>query len=134
MKKRKGKGKKNKRETTEDDDEDDKQHKEEDVEDKEEEDEEGEEDKELARRQRGQARRRRGRRIRTWYVNMYKTMSQMDAIYYLPSVVMLQSANNGIPGFIEDSQYLPLVASFSLILISLQDSAASSGMEPSGTN
>ena len=67
-------------------------------------------------------------------MNMYKTMSQMDAIYYLPSVVMLQSANNGIPGFIEDSQYLPLVASFSLILISLQDSAASSGMEPSGTN
>ena len=29
-------------------------------------------------------------------MNMYKTMSQMDAIYYLPSVVMLQSANNGI--------------------------------------
>ena len=67
-------------------------------------------------------------------MNVYKTMSQMDAIYYLPSVVMLQSANNGIPGFIVDSQYLPLVASSSLILISLQDSAASSGMEPSGTN
>ena len=46
---------------------------------------------------------------------------------------MLQNASNGIPGFIEDSQYLPLVASSSLILISLQDSAASSGMEPSGT-
>ena len=57
----------------------------------------------------------------------------MGVIYHLPSVVMLQNANKGIPGFIEDSQYLPLVASFSLILISLQDSAASSGMEPSGT-
>ena len=57
----------------------------------------------------------------------------MGVIYNLPSVVMLQNANNGIPGFMEDSQYLPLVASFSLILISLQDSAASSGMEPSGT-
>ena len=137
MKERKGKGKKNKRETTKDDDEDDKQHKEEDVEDKEEEDEEEEEDKELGRRQRRQARRtrgRRGRRIRTWYMNMYKTMSQMDAIYYLPSVVMLQSANNGIRGLIEDSQYLPLVASSSLILISLHDPAASSGMEPNGTN
>ena len=67
-------------------------------------------------------------------MNMYKRMSQMDAIYYLPSVVMLQNANNGIPGFIEDSQYLPLIASSSLILISFQDSAASSGMEPSGTN
>ena len=49
---------------------------------------------------------------------IYECMSQIDAIYYLPSVVMLQSANNGIPGFIEDSQYLPLVASSSLILIS----------------
>ena len=57
----------------------------------------------------------------------------MDVISHLPSVVMLQNANNGTPGFIEDSQYLPLVASFSLILISLQDSAASSGMEPNGT-
>ena len=57
----------------------------------------------------------------------------MGVIYNLPSVVMLQNANNGIPGFMEDSQYLPLVASFSLILISSQDSAASSGMEPSGT-
>ena len=46
---------------------------------------------------------------------------------------MLQNANNGIPGLIEDSQYLRLVVSSSLILISLQDSAASSGMEPSGT-
>ena len=128
-KKRKGKGKKNTKETTEDDDEDDEQHKEE--------DEEEDEEEELGRRQRRQARRRRGRggtRIRTSYMNMYKTMSQMDAIYYLPSVVMLQSANNGIPGFIEDSQYLPLVASSSPILISLQESAASSGMEPSGTN
>ena len=57
-----------------------------------------------------------------------------DPIYHLPSVVMLQNANNGIPGFIEDSQYLRLVVSSSLILISLQDAAASSGMEPSGTN
>ena len=47
---------------------------------------------------------------------------------------MLQNANNGIPGLIEDSQYLPLVAFSSLILISLQASAASSGMGPSGTN
>ena len=46
---------------------------------------------------------------------------------------MLQNAIDGIPGFIEDSQYMPLVASSSLISISLQDSAASSGMEPSGT-
>ena len=46
---------------------------------------------------------------------------------------MLQNAIDGIPGFIEDSQYMPLVASSSLILISLQDSTASSGMEPSGT-
>ena len=61
------------------------------------------------------------------------SISQMDVIYHLPSVVMLQNANKGIPGFIEDSQYLPLLASTSLILISLQDSAASSGMEPSGT-
>ena len=57
----------------------------------------------------------------------------MGVMYNLPSVVMLQNANNGISGFMEDSQYLPLVASFSLILISLEDSAASSGMEPSGT-
>ena len=61
-------------------------------------------------------------------------MSQMDAIHYLPSVVMFQNANNGIPGLIEDSQYLPLVASSSLMLISLHDSAASSGMEPSASN
>ena len=60
--------------------------------------------------------------------------SSMGVTYNLPSVVMLQNANNGISGFMEDSQYLPLVASFSLILISLQDSAASSGMEPSGTS
>ena len=57
-----------------------------------------------------------------------------DQMYHLPSVVMLQNANNGIPGLIEDSQYLPLVVSSSLILISLQDTAPSSGMEPSGTN
>ena len=46
---------------------------------------------------------------------------------------MLQIAIDGILGFIKDSQYMPLVASSSLILISLQDSAASSGTEPSGT-
>ena len=46
---------------------------------------------------------------------------------------MLQNAIDGIPGFVEERQYMPLVASSSLILISLQDSAASSGMEPSGT-
>ena len=57
----------------------------------------------------------------------------MGVIYNLPSVVMLQNANNEISGFMEDSQYLLLVASFSLILISLQDVAASSGIEPSGT-
>ena len=62
-----------------------------------------------------------------------KSISQMDVIHHLPSVAMLQNANKGIPGFMEDSQYLPLVASTSLILISLQDSAASSGIEPSGT-
>ena len=58
----------------------------------------------------------------------------MDVILHLPSVVMLQNANNEIPGFIEDSKYLPLIASSSLILISLQDSAASSVIEPSGTS
>ena len=57
----------------------------------------------------------------------------MGVIYNLPSVVMLQNANNGISGFMEDSRYMPLVASFSLILISLQDSDDSSEMEPSGT-
>ena len=57
----------------------------------------------------------------------------MGVINNLPSVVMLQNAKNGISGLMEDSQYLPLVASFSLILISLQDSAATSGMEPSAT-
>ena len=62
-----------------------------------------------------------------------KSIPQIDVIYHLPSVVMLQNANEGIPGLIEDSQYLPLVASISLILISLQDLAASSGIEPSGT-
>ena len=46
---------------------------------------------------------------------------------------MLQNAIDGIPGFVEERQYMLLVASSSLILISLQDSAASSGMEPSGT-
>ena len=62
-----------------------------------------------------------------------KSISQIDVIYHLPSVVMLQNKNKGIPALIEDSQYLPLVASTSLILISLQDLAASLGIEPSGT-
>ena len=57
----------------------------------------------------------------------------MGVIYPLPSAAMLQNENNGILGFIEGSQYLPVIASFSLILISLQDLAASSGVEPSGT-
>ena len=60
-------------------------------------------------------------------------IASKGVIYHLPSVAMLQNANNGVLGVIEDSQYLPLVASFSLILISLQDLAASSGVEPSGT-
>ena len=57
----------------------------------------------------------------------------MGAIYNLPTVVMLQNATNGISCFMEDSRYMPLIASFSLILFSSQDSAASSGMEPNGT-
>ena len=80
---------------------------------------------------------RRKRRSQIIMMKMWKkskSISQMDITLYLPSDVMLQNANIGIPSFIEDSQYLPLVASSSLILISLQDSAASSGMEPSGTN
>ena len=52
---------------------------------------------------------------------------------FLPSVFISQNASTGIPGFIEDIQYLPLGDLPSLILISLQDSAASSEMEPSGT-
>ena len=51
---------------------------------------------------------------------------------FLPSVFISQNASNGIPGFTEDIQYLPLGDLPSLILISLQDSAASSEMEPSG--
>ena len=50
-----------------------------------------------------------------------------------PSVFISQNARTGIPGFIEDIQYLPLGDLPSLILISLQDSAARSEMEPSGT-
>ena len=65
--------------------------------------------------------------------NYNKTERLFHVTCHLPSVVMLQNANNGIPSLIEDSQYLRLVVSFSLILISLQDSASSSGMEPSGT-
>ena len=51
---------------------------------------------------------------------------------FLPSVFISQNASTGIPGFTEDIQYLPLGDLPSLILISLQDSAASSEMEPSG--
>ena len=65
--------------------------------------------------------------------NYNKTEGIFHVICNLPSVVMLQNANNEISGLIEDSQYLRLVVSSSLILISLQDSAASSGMEPRGT-
>ena len=52
---------------------------------------------------------------------------------FLPSFFISQNASTGIPVFIEDIQYLPLGDLPSLILISLQDSAASSEVEPSGT-
>lgn len=50
-----------------------------------------------------------------------------------PSVIMSQNARTGMPDFTEVNQYLPLIASPSLILISLQDTAVSATVEPSGT-
>ena len=46
---------------------------------------------------------------------------------------MSQNASTGMPDFTEVNQYLPLIAPPSLILISLQDTAVSAAMEPSGT-
>ena len=46
---------------------------------------------------------------------------------------MSQNARTGMPDFTEVNQYLPLIASPSLILISLQDTVASAAVEPSGT-
>ena len=51
----------------------------------------------------------------------------------IPPVFISQCASNAIFGLIVDSQYLPLTTCFSLALISLQDTAAISGMVPSGT-
>ena len=51
----------------------------------------------------------------------------------LPNVFMSQYACNTMPRFIVESQKLPLVAFGSLALISLQDSAARSLIDPSGT-
>ena len=58
-------------------------------------------------------------------------IKEVRSYQFSPSVFISQNASTGIPGFIEDIQYLPLGARPSLILISLQDSAASSEMEPS---
>ena len=51
----------------------------------------------------------------------------------IPPVFISQCASNVIFGLIVDSQYLPLTTCFSLALISLQDTAAISGVDPSGT-
>ena len=53
--------------------------------------------------------------------------------FFLPNVFMSQYACNTMPRFIVESQNLPLVACGSLALISLQDSAARSLTDPSGT-
>ena len=53
--------------------------------------------------------------------------------FFLPNVSMSQYACNTMPRFIVESQNLPLVACGSLALISLQDSAARSLTDPSGT-
>ena len=44
-------------------------------------------------------------------------------------MLISQEANTGVPGMIDDSQYLPL-RPFSLVLISLQDSAGTPDIEP----
>ena len=64
--------------------------------------------------------------------NMEKNITEVRSYQISPSVFVSQNASTGIPGFIEEIQYLPLGDLPSLILISLQDSAASSEMEPSG--
>ena len=51
----------------------------------------------------------------------------------IPPVFISQCASNVIFGLIVDSQYLPLTTCFSLALISLQDTAAISMVDPSGT-
>ena len=51
----------------------------------------------------------------------------------IPPVFISQCASNAMLGLIVDSQYLPLTTCFSLALISLQDKAAISGVDPSGT-
>ena len=51
----------------------------------------------------------------------------------IPPVFISQCASNVIFGLIVDSQYLPLTTCFSLALISLQDTAAISRVDPSGT-
>ena len=53
--------------------------------------------------------------------------------FCLPNVFMSQYACNTMPRFIVESQKLPLVACGSLALISLQDLAARSLIDPSGT-
>ena len=53
--------------------------------------------------------------------------------FFLPNVFMSQYACNTMPRFIVESQKLPLVVCGSLALISLQDSAARSLIDPSGT-
>ena len=46
-------------------------------------------------------------------------IKKVRSYQFSPSVFISQNASTGIPGFIEDIQYLPLGARPSLILISL---------------
>ena len=98
MKKRKGKGKRGTKETNEEDEEDDKWHKQEDVEDKEKEDEKTKRTRMMktktTNKKKTSEKRKRNKNLIYKYI--YKTMSQMDAIHYLPSVVRLQNANKVI--------------------------------------
>ena len=79
-----------------------------------------------------------GRRARMKSNEVMTVESMLDVVHNrarcsLPNVFMSQYACNTMPCLIVESQNLPLVACGSLALISLQDSAAKSLIEPSGT-
>ena len=79
-----------------------------------------------------------GRRARMKSNEVMTIESMLDAVHNsarcsLPNVFMSQFASNTMPPFIVESQNWPLVACGSLALISLQDSAAKSLIDPSGT-
>ena len=79
-----------------------------------------------------------GRRARMKSNEVMTIESMLDVVHNrarrsLPNVFMSQYACNTMPRFIVESQNLPLVACGSLALISLQDSAAKSLIDPSGT-